>query len=289
MTFSKKCFLLGLAFALSAMLANAQSTDNYEGVSVMSFNVRCDNGQHKDGTNSWEFRWKCTVDVVNDVKSDVVGLQELTPMETMAFKEYCPGYKMKGVGRDDGKKKGEQAALLYNASTLSLLKWGTFWLSETPDKVSTGWDAKYPRTATWAIFKCRKSGKKFLMLNTHLDHKGVKAREEGLRLVCQKVDELNKEGLPVVVTGDFNIKPDDPAFAGMEGSGLEDVRVKAEIKDQLGSFHGWGKESKIIDYIFVKGFSAIPMFRTVTQKYPDEAGEPHFVSDHYPIISCLIF
>ena len=276
------------ALLLLSFSAGAQDK-SYEGISVMSYNIRSDNGLRKDGTNSWEFRWKAAIDVINDIKPDVIGLQELTPLQIPALKEFCRNYKMKGVGRDDGKKKGEFASLMYNTATISLLKWGTFWLSETPDKPTVGWDAKYPRTATWAIFKCRKSGRKFLMLNTHLDHKGVKAREEGLRLVCQKAEELNKDGLPVVVTGDFNIKPGDPAFVGMEGSGLEDVRVKADIKDQKGSFHGWGKESKIIDYIFVKGFSAFPMFRTVTQKYPDEAGEPHFVSDHFPIISCLIF
>lgn len=276
------------ALLLLSFGAGAQDK-SYEGISVMSYNIRSDNGLRKDGTNSWEFRWKAAIDVINDIKPDVIGLQELTPLQIPALKEFCRNYKMKGVGRDDGKKKGEFASLMYNTATISLLKWGTFWLSETPDRPTVGWDAKYPRTATWAIFKCRKSGRKFLMLNTHLDHKGGKAREEGLRLVCQKAEELNKDGLPVVVTGDFNIKPGDPAFAGMEGSGLEDVRVKADIKDQVGSFHGWGKESKIIDYIFVKGFSAFPMFRTVTQKYPDEAGEPHFVSDHFPIISCLIF
>lgn len=276
------------ALLLLSIGAGAQDK-SYEGINVMSYNIRSDNGLHKDGTNSWEFRWKAAVDVINDIKPDVIGLQELTPLQIPALKEFCRGYQMKGVGRDDGKKKGEFASLMYNTATIALVKWGTFWLSETPDKPTKGWDAKYPRTVTWAIFKCRKSGKKFLMLNTHLDHKGVQAREEGLRLVCQKAEQLNKEGLPVVVTGDFNIKPDDPAFAGMEGSGLEDVRTIADLKDQQGSFHGWGKESKIIDYIFVKGFSAIPMFRTITEKYPDEAGEPHFVSDHFPIISCLIF
>ena len=277
------------ALLLLTFSAGAQDK-SYGGINVMSYNIRSDNGlQKKDGTNSWEFRWKASVDVINDIKPDVIGLQELTSFQILALKEFCPGYQMKGVGRDDGKKKGEFASLMYNTATISLVKWGTFWLSETPDKPTVGWDAKYPRTATWAIFKCRKNGKKFLMLNTHLDHKGVKAREEGLRLVCQKADELNKDKLPVVVTGDFNIKPDDPAFVGMEGSGLEDVRVKADMTDQQGSFHGWGKESKIIDYIFVKGFSAIPMFRTLTEKYPDEAGEPHFVSDHFPIITCLIF
>lgn len=289
MNYLKKSVLLLAALVFCVAPLRAQKSDNYDGVHVMSFNIRCDSGQHKDGTNSWEFRWKSVVNMINDIRPDVIGLQELTPYQISALREFCEKYQLKGVGRDDGKKKGEQTALMYNPSVVKLLKWGTFWLSETPDEMQPGWDAKYPRTATWGIFKSRKSGKSFLLVNTHLDHKGVKAREEGLRLICQKVEELNPKGLPVILTGDFNITPADSAFDAMQGAGFDDVRARAERTDKEGSFHGWGKESRIIDYIFAKGFSAIPLFRTLTDKYPDETGEIHFVSDHFPLLSCLIF
>ncbi len=285
----KKSVLLLAVFLFGAARLGAQKTDQYDGIYVMSFNIRYDTGQRKDGTNSWEFRWKSAVNMINTLKPDVIGLQELTPLQIPALKEYCEKYRLKGVGREDGKKKGEQTALMYNPSAVSLLKWGTFWLSETPDTPGPGWDAQCFRTATWGLFKSRKSGRRFLMVNTHLDHKGVKAREEGLRLICRKIDELNKDHLPVVLTGDFNMLPADPAFAVLEGTDLTDVRVAAERSDSEGSFHAWGKTSKVIDYIFAKGFGPVPMFRTVTEKYPDEAGEMHFVSDHFPIVSCLIF
>ena len=34
----------------------AASEKTYDGVTIMSYNIRCDSGKHKDGTNSWEFR-----------------------------------------------------------------------------------------------------------------------------------------------------------------------------------------------------------------------------------------
>lgn len=285
---SLKLIFLAISWVLP-FICSAQQDKNYDGIHVMSYNIRCDNGKHKDGTNSWEFRWKCAVDMIADYKPDVIGLQELTPLQLAILQDYCEDYRFKGVGRDDGKKKGEQTALMYRPDKLTLLKWGNFWLSENPKKAGKSWDASYPRTATWGIFRSRKSGQKFFMINTHLDHQGKEAQAKGLALVMDKIKELNKDNLPVVLTGDFNITPKDAAFQSMEGSGFQDVRLTADMTDQVASFHGWGKRALQIDYIFAKGFSRNPMFQTVQKKYNDEAGEPHFVSDHYPIMTCLIF
>lgn len=267
----------------------AASEKTYDGVTIMSYNIRCDSGKHKDGTNSWEFRWKSVINMIDACGADVIGLQEVTPFQLPLLKDYCEKYRFKGVGRDDGKKKGEQTAIMYRADKVALVKWGAFWLSETPDKPGKGWDAACPRVTTWAIFRSKKSGERFMVVNTHLDHKGAQAQANGLKLIMDKIQEINKKAYPVVLMGDLNIKPDDPAFASMEGHGFQDARLCADKTDSCASFHGWGKRALVIDYIFAKGFSAIPMFRTVNEKYNDEAGEPHFVSDHNPIISCLIF
>ncbi|MBP5397623.1 MAG: endonuclease/exonuclease/phosphatase family protein [Bacteroidales bacterium] len=280
---------------MAAMLATlgftpASAQEKYDGLNVMSFNIRTDVGKHKDGTNSWEYRWKCATGMIEDVHPDIIGLQELTAYQLLALQDECRDYGFKGAGRDDGKRKGEMTGIMWCKKNLSLVKWGYFWLNENQQKKPVkGWDAKYPRTCTWGLFKSKKSGKKFYFFNTHLDHKGSKAKEMGLKLICEKIAAMNTKNLPVVLTGDFNLRPDNPAMKGLDGSGLQDARTSADRTDDHISSHGWGKQSEIIDYIFYKGFSACPMFKTLTKTYPDEAGEPHPVSDHYPIITCLIF
>lgn len=161
-----KKLLLTVLLLLSALLAGAQS------LTVISYNIRL--GEAKDGTNSWPFRAAASRDMVMDQLPDIMGLQEAFLYQAAYLKEYCKGYKYVGVGREDGKKEGEIMAIFYRKETVKLLRWGTFWLSDTPKKPSKGWDAACKRTATWALMKDKRTGKKFYYVNTHLDHVGWK-------------------------------------------------------------------------------------------------------------------
>ena len=262
---------------------SAKDKDSVE-IKAMSYNIRT--GTAKDGTNSWNFRYPATGMMLEDVRPDVFGVQEALHDQVMFIDEMCEDYDYVGGGRDDGKKKGEYTAIFWNKKTMKKVKWGMFWLSETPEKPSKGWDADCLRTATWAVMKHKKSGKEFLFVNTHLDHKGTEARKKGLVLIMSKIEQLNTSGLPVVLTGDFNANPDSPIFAVLDGK-MENTRKIAGNTDNKSTFNGWGKEKgvKIIDYIYVSGFSSCPEYRTVTEKYNDRK----FISDHYPIVSRLIF
>ena len=165
-----------------------------------------------------------------------------------------------------------------------MLKWGTFWLSETPEKPSMGWDAACYRTATWALMKDKKTGKKFYFVNTHLDHKGKEAQKNGLKLIVDRIDAINPQGYPMVLTGDFNMTPDNTNLAELD-SRMQSVRKIAQKTDNHDTFNGWGKGKGVIDYIYVSGFSLCPEYQTITKKYADRK----FVSDHYPISATLIF
>lgn len=134
--------LMALPFGLSAR--NKQPVT----LSVISYNIRT--GEADDGTNSWRYRYPASAMMIMDQKPDIFGLQEAYDYQVRYLEEYCPGYKSVGVGREDGKKEGEHMSVFYNKKTVSLLKWGTYWLSKTPDKPSIGWDAACKRTATWA-------------------------------------------------------------------------------------------------------------------------------------------
>ncbi|MBR6933503.1 MAG: endonuclease/exonuclease/phosphatase family protein [Bacteroidales bacterium] len=252
-------------------------------LTVMSYNIR--NGEAKDGTNSWEFRYPASAMMLDDQKPDIFGVQEAYLYQVKYLTEFPGYYKSVGVGRDDGKTKGEYMSIFYNKKTVKMLKWGTFWLSETPDEPSFGWDAACRRTATWALLKDKKSGKKFYYVNTHLDHKGWEARRNGLKLIVDYIDKMNPKGYPMVLTGDFNMTPDRPEFEELNKR-MQDAREVAPITDHLPTFNGWGKVDKdIIDYIFIKGWSKCISYETVRKPYMDRK----FISDHYPIKAVLEF
>lgn len=250
---------------------------------VMSYNIRL--GKADDGTNSWKYRYPASAMMLDDQKPDIFGVQEAYDYQVKYLTEFPGFYKSVGVGREDGKHKGEHMSIFYNKKTIQLLKWGTFWLSETPEKPSFGWDAKCMRTATWALLKDKKSGKKFYYVNTHLDHVGKEARKNGLALIVDRIDSINPKGLPMVLTGDFNVTPDNLCLEGLNKK-MESAREVAEKTDHLATFNGWGKmKEEIIDYIYIKGFSACPSYQTVRKEYDGRK----FISDHYPITATVVF
>ena len=177
-------------------------------------------------------------------------------------------------------------SIFWNKKTVSCIKWGTFWLSETPNEPSMGWDAACRRTATWALMKDKKTGRKFYFVNTHLDHVGKEAQKKGLQLIVDRIQSINPQGYPMVLTGDFNITPDNAALTELDKR-MQSARKIADKTDKRNTFNGWSVKpsDKIIDYIYVSGFSACPEYRTVTEKY----AERPFVSDHYPIFARLVF
>lgn len=267
-------------------------------IRVMSYNIRVIN--NKDGMNGWQYRKEATPAMIYDIRPVVFGVQEALREHLDYILEQCPRYKEVGVGRSDGADGSEHMSVFYNIDSLKLITWGNYWLSQTPDRPSYGWDAACYRTATWVLFEVKSTGKKFYFVNTHLDHKGFEAREKGLQLIYDKIGQMNKENYPMVLTGDFNILPDDPGLVNIDKL-MKPARFTAKDADKVGSFNGWGKygestgapdlkgekpkELTPIDYIYYSGFSDCLTFKVVRRQY---AGVP-FISDHYPIYSDLVF
>ena len=186
-----KRYLLIMMAALMVLPFSVSAKKKTADIKVISYNIRL--GTAKDGDNSWEFRYPASSAMINDQKPDIFGLQEAFDFQKDYLDEACKGYSCVGVGRDDGKAKGEQMAIFYNTKRIKLRKWGTFWLSETPDTPSKGWDAACFRTATWALLKDKKSGKEFYYVNTHLDHVGKEARLKGLALIVDRIKDINPD------------------------------------------------------------------------------------------------
>lgn len=264
------------------MITLLSSCAKREYINVMTFNIRLDHAG--DGDNNWQHRKDEAAKVVQLYDIDIVGGQEVLGNQLNDFLERLPHYTAIGVGREDGATKGEYSPLLYKKDRFENEKSGTFWLSETPDKAGTmGWDAAYPRVASWAILKDKTSGKRLFAINTHLDHMGLAARREGANLLIAKIKELS-EGLPVVLTGDFNdISSSDAIKNIIKDKFLLDSKFVAEkVIGTDWTFHDFGRlpmtERDRIDYIFVNNKIKVLDYEAL----PDTLNGK-FVSDHKPV------
>lgn len=251
-------------------------------LTVISYNIRL--GEANDGTNSWKYRYPASAIMIDDQNPDIFGLQEAYDYQKQYLDEFTKGYKSIGVGREDGRHKGEIMAIFYKTQKIKLIKWGTYWLSETPEKPSMGWDAACMRTATWALMKDRTSGQKFYYVNTHLDHVGRKAQENGLKLIVERIAKMNPKGYPMVLTGDFNVEPDDTVLDGLKEK-MKGARETAVNTDKSVTFNDWGKNFSTIDHIFYSGFSSCTIFEVIKKPYAERT----YISDHYPVKAILIF
>ncbi len=250
-------------------------------IAVMSFNVRYDNPG--DGDNAWGNRKEAVVKMIETVRPDIIGMQEVLTTQNDYLAENLSGYELIGVGRDDGALAGEFMTILFDKERYDAIDAGHFWLSETPGEPSKGWDGACNRMATWVELQEKGSERVFWFFNTHLDHMGPQARQEGVKLLVRKIDEIAGKGT-VFVTGDFNAMPQDAVLQPMFVQ-FGSARDNAPETDSYGTFNGFGTapNSIIIDYIFYR--NATPLkFRTVNENY----GVPS-ISDHYPVVANLEF
>jgi endonuclease/exonuclease/phosphatase family metal-dependent hydrolase len=251
-----------------------------------TFNIRWDNPG--DVGNLWKDRAPRVMHLIQFHQIGLFGTQETLVHQLKQINEGL-GFLSIGVGRDDGKEKGEFSPIHYDPKQYQLEDSGTFWLSPTPDTPSKGWDAALNRICTWGRFKS-KDGTRFYVFNIHYDHIGQQAREESSKLVTQKIKEINREKLPVVWMGDFNVKPDNAAYQTIVSNpAWKDARLISKIPSYgpAGSFTGfdWDRmPDGIIDHIFVQGKIEVLRPGILTDNYGKK-----YPSDHFPVLVELSF
>lgn len=255
-------------------------------LNVMTYNLRLP--VQTDNENFWDNRKDDALALMAYYHPDIMGVQEAVSQQMQEIKTGLKDYDFVGVGRDDGKDQGEYSAIFYDKTKLEVLKSGTFWLSETPNVPSKGWDAAYNRICTYALFKMKDSGKRFWSFNVHFDHIGNVARVNSSKLILEKMKEFNTENLPMTLTGDFNLTDETEPIQIISKS-MTDTFYHSEKPHYgpKGSFQDFNVNvpaKERLDYVFVKGFTAISN-RTIN----DRRENLLYPSDHFPVLAELKF
>jgi endonuclease/exonuclease/phosphatase family metal-dependent hydrolase len=277
------CFLLSV-LAVSAFAADIVPT------SVMSFNIRYAGAA--DGADSWEHRRYLVRVVIREHDPHILGVQECLWDQGVELDRAFGAYRLTGVGRDDGVRKGEMCLIFTRRDRYHVLDQGNFWLSETPETPgSKGWDAACPRIVTWAKLRDRWCNPDTLyVFNTHLDHMGVEARARGAELLQQRIAEIS-QGYPVILMGDFNASAtgESPPYRLLAQEGwrvdvpLRDTFAAASSEERRrgdGTFHGFGGEPTRgrIDWILAS--QAFAASDAGISRYQMDGRYP---SDHFPV------
>ncbi len=270
-----------LVLCLLALSLLAPTRSLAQDYTFLSYNIRYDNSG--DGENQWKLRKESVVALIERHAPDIFGIQEGLHNQVAFLDEQLEDFKFIGVGRDDGKTKGEYSALFYNKNRLKVTLQGTFWLSPTPDKISVGWDAALERICTYAQFEDLKNNKKFWVFNTHYDHRGEVARSMSSKLIVEKIKELTNPNEPLILMGDFNSLPDSKAITTLLGH-LDDGAAGIAIGQygSVGTFNGFQTDASLedrIDYIFIKN-SNVSKYSHIADKRDNGL----WVSDHLPIL-----
>lgn len=264
---------------------------------VMTYNIRYDDP--RAGALSWASRREMVASMIRFHGANLVGLQEALANQLEDLERMLPGFVAFGVGRDDGRRKGEFSAILYDKSRFRLLDGATFWLSQTPDAPgSKGWDASYPRVVTWAKFKDSATGKSFFHFNTHFDHRGERARVESARLLLQSIKRIAGTTTPVVVTGDFNFDETAEGYKILTAKPTAQDAYTRTLSDarylSLNGHHGPTATfndfkpptptSPKIDYVFTVGGFKVQQHGVLADTW-----DGRFPSDHFPVLAEVVF
>ncbi|MEF8845548.1 MAG: endonuclease/exonuclease/phosphatase family protein [Bacteroidales bacterium] len=250
-------------------------------VKLITYNIRYDNPNATE--NAWDKRKDIITSQITFYEPGVFGIQEGLDHQVKYLNSQLESYSYVGVGRDDGETEGEYSAVYYNHNIFTELDHGTFWLSETPEQPSVGWDASMERICTWVLLEHEESGKKLRVFNTHFDHRGAKARANSARLILRKMEEISSTQETIALMGDLNALPDQEPIEVIAEK-LKDARVVSQTPPfgPEGTYNGFNytePAQRRIDYIFVKDTGVL--------KYGvlNDPVNLHFPSDHFPVFA----
>ncbi|WP_281235417.1 endonuclease/exonuclease/phosphatase family protein [Flavobacterium gelatinilyticum] len=252
-----------------------------QNLKIMTYNIRLDVAS--DGENAWPNRKEYFTSQIQFYSPDIFGVQEATPGQVDYIASALTDYNKFGIGREEG-GLGEACTIYYKKDRFKLEDSNTFWLSETPDKVSRGWDAACNRVCTYGLFKDLKTKKSFYVFNIHLDHMGEEARIKGVQLVLSKMAALNTKKYPAFLMGDFNSEPSTPQIAEIKKV-MDDTKDISKEKPfgPSGTFNDFKHNEPVtllLDYIFISKNSGLKVEKHAVLS---DSKDLKYPSDHLPV------
>ncbi|TVZ10361.1 endonuclease/exonuclease/phosphatase family protein [Cellulophaga lytica] len=270
--------VLVLIFSFTTTKALCQS------VKAMTYNIKYDNTS--DTINNWNFRKAKMAALIQHYSPSFLGIQEGLHNQVSYLDSNLPNYNYIGVGRDDGKQKGEYSAIYYNKNNFKVIKSNTFWLSTTPNKISVGWDAAMERICTYGLFQHKKTKQYYWVFNAHFDHIGVEARKNSAKLIVEKIKNLNTKNYPVILMGDFNVTPTTEAITTITNY-IPDSYTNSLTTPYgpKGTFNGFTNRilDRRIDYVFAKNLNVLSV-----KVIDDRLDNNKHISDHLPVLATVI-
>lgn len=270
-----------IGFLFIGMLFVANVVQAQEALKLMTYNIKLD--YPKEGNDSWNNRKDWMIGQINFYAPDILGVQEAMPNQMKYMDSTMTNYSFVGVGRDDGKDEGEYSAIFYDKNKFNILKSATFWLSQTPENVSMGWDAVCNRVCTYALFEVEKTKMQFWVFNTHFDHIGTEARKQSVTLILEKIKSYNENNLPVILMGDLNSEPETNTIQGIKTI-LDDAKEVSSTEPfgPSGTFNNFEFDKPVtrrIDYIFLSKKNI------KVNKYAvlSDSKDLKYPSDHFPV------
>ena len=274
---------------------------------VMNYNIRNSQGDRKT-ENDWKARQVDFAHVIERENPDLLALQEVLPDQRQWLERRFADFTFSGEGRNADRKSGESSPVAFRKSRFELIKDGTFWLSETPDEPgSKSWDAALPRICSYVVLKDKETGGTFSFANTHTDHKSERAREKGMLLVIERMNEFGK-GAPIIFTGDHNcLEFEKPALAvkkilkdslylsatAPQGPWRtcthwawrdKETTIAEALKKPVRARSKKGDDAEHIDYIYVSPGTKVFDYRIVDSPRP---GKKLYPSDHFPSVTTI--
>ncbi|NJN27347.1 MAG: endonuclease/exonuclease/phosphatase family protein [Cyclobacteriaceae bacterium] len=272
--------------ALASILLSLANLSVAQNLDVLTYNIRY--GLANDGENRWDLRKTGLAKQLLFYEPDVFGVQEALDFQVAFLDSVLQEYDYYGLGREDGHTQGETTTIFFKKAKFRVLEKTTFWLSETPEVVSTGWDAALPRICSAVLLQLRENGRQFWVMNTHFDHVGVEARKNSAKLIVAKMHEINRQNLPLILMGDFNLEPHSEAIQYLSMQ-LHDSKKNAKrvVFGPEGTFQGFNLQDPLtrrIDYIFTdKTKVEVLKYAVLT-----DSKNQKFYSDHLPVFVELL-
>lgn len=250
---------------------------------VMTYNIR--NSKASDGVNKWDLRKDSLFSLIAQANPDILGTQEVLRDQLRDFQKQFKSYTHVGVGRNNGKRKGEHSTIFFKPDKFEQITQGNFWLSEFPNQAGTkSWDAAITRICTWVKLKDKSTNKVLFVFNTHLDHKGELARQNSALLIRDIIDSLTNNE-PVLLIGDFNCKPYSKTYINVVDSNfLIDSYESNEPNYSACGFEIANKICSRIDYIF----HSPHLQKQDYMLYTNHNGK-YYPSDHLPIVATFTY